>query len=151
MRANKTAFGEADVLAVMRLLFSLKPVLFTAISAHMFRHWHQSSQSTLHHQLVTSQNDQLLSLFRTHFLSNKLFSQTILKHSFRLVTQNSNWSKPNRPDVSNFVNCDYTEISVFHAKPTKMLSLFGGRGLMAWSIFAHGCEFCFLLHYGFRK
>ena len=28
---------------------SLKPVLFTAISALIFRHWHQSSQSTLHH------------------------------------------------------------------------------------------------------
>ena len=57
---------------------SLKPVLFTVISALILRHCHQSSQSTLHHQLVTSQNDELLSLFRTHFLPNKLFSPIIL-------------------------------------------------------------------------
>ena len=51
----------------------------------------------------------------------------MLKHSFRLVNQN----KPNCPDVSNLVNRDCTEISAFHAKPTKMLSVSGGRGLMA--------------------
>ena len=55
----------------------------------------------------------------------------MLKHSFRLVNQNSNKNKPNRPDVSNLVDRDCTEISVFHAKPTKMLSVSGGIGLMA--------------------
>ena len=42
------------------------------------------------HRKILSQNDLLLSLFRTHFLPNKLFSPIMLKHFFRLVTQNSN-------------------------------------------------------------
>ena len=63
---------------------------------------------------------------------------------FRLATQNTLKTNQNVQTLSITLPDMHKEPS-FNVKPTKIQSVFGGRGLPAWSTFTYGCKHSFYL------
>ena len=68
----------------------------------------------------------------------------MLKHPFRLLLKNNTKTNQTVQTFLNLFIVIHIDVS-FNIKPTKMLSVFGGRGLTAWSTLTLGCKFLFSL------
>ena len=120
---------------------SLKPVHFHVDFGTSFRLMTQVlSRRT---SSLTSDHPHYFKLIRPYFY--QIFTICLIPNKtnlFRLATQNTLKTNQNVQILSITLTEMYKEPS-FNIKPTKILSVFGGRGLPARSIFTQGCKHTF--------
>ena len=122
MCAITAAFGEAT----MRLPFLKNSYNFMATSAFWFGLWHNSK----HTSSLTSDHP-FRAIFRLNFLLNlPILANIYQTYISRLLTQIYSKIKQTVQIFSNMLIMLHKETS-FNVKPTKILSIFGGRGLPA--------------------
>ena len=101
------------------------------IHFHRTSFWLMTQLSSRHTLSLTSDHPRYFELFRPYFLLNLHISANPYQNKpFQVCNSKYSKNKPKRPDVSITLTIIHKESS-FNVKPTKILSVFGGRGLPA--------------------